>query len=131
MKRIIAAIAAIALAGPALGRPNPTPKPSGIVIHLFGPNSITSHVLPSFAASRPTTAPGVPAPGAPSTTGPQGIGSAPYTTAASAAAGAQPTDASPTMGDVLHQMFVTGDPDHPGSSMVPGRAADQPHVYGQ
>ena len=28
----------------AEARPDPAPKPSGIVIHLFGPNSVTTHL---------------------------------------------------------------------------------------
>jgi len=72
----------------AQARQDPTPPPSGIVVHLFGPGSITSAVIPE------TASPGVPA-------------------------------AEPSTGDILHQMFVTGDPDaKPGSTFPKGRAGD-------
>ena len=34
-------------AGAAQARLNPTPPPSGIVVHLFGQNSVASHILPT------------------------------------------------------------------------------------
>jgi len=104
MPRLLTATLALALGGslataPAYARMVPNPPPSGIVIHLFGPNSVTSHILP--------TAPSAQTPGAaPTANGTQAAGP-------STAAGSGPTPApapGPTWGDVAHQMFVTGDP---------------------
>jgi hypothetical protein len=44
--------------------------------------------------------------------------------AASATAPQVDTD-NPTIGSVLHQMFVVGDPDHPSTPSI-GRANDRP-----
>ncbi len=68
---------------------NAPPKPSGKVIHLFGPDSVMGNILP--------TGPGA----APASEGASTAGAPP--------AGA-PSYPEPTMGDVLHQMFITGDP---------------------
>ncbi len=85
--KILFAVMLVNLAAlPALARQTPTPPPSGVVIHLFGPNSVTSQILPGAAASSP---------GGTTQTG----------TAANAQAAPEPT-----FGDVFHQMFVTGDP---------------------
>lgn len=75
---------------PAQARVDPTPPPSGIVVHLFGPDSVMSNVMPAGSAA--------PAPGVGAASG----GTAP--------AAAYP---EPTLGGVLHQMFVTGDPNDP------------------
>jgi hypothetical protein len=100
---VLLAVVALALCGgSAHARQMPNPPPSGIVVHLFGPDSITSHVLPEAA----------PAPQASATAAGQPAASAP-------ASGAYP---EPSMGDVLHQMFVTGDPDaKPGDALARGR----------
>jgi hypothetical protein len=74
----------------AEARQQPTPPSSGIVVHLFGPSSVMSNMLPTTA--RPDSA------------------------AAATPAGAAPSNAGyaePSMGDVMHQMFVTGDPNAP------------------
>ncbi|OYV31524.1 MAG: hypothetical protein B7Z81_13635 [Acidocella sp. 20-61-6] len=86
------------LGGAALAGPQPNPPPSGVVVHLFGQNSVMSNVLPTSAA----TALGVPAGTAGSSTG------APA--------------AEPTLGDIAHQMFVVGDPAHPPKP-APGKTA--------
>lgn len=93
-----AAIAFLTLSRAAEARPAPEPKPSGIVIHLFGPDSVTAHVL----STEPAPAGGT------------------MTKPASAAQ-------DPSFGSVLHQMFVTGDPaQKPGAAFAKGRASDQP-----
>jgi hypothetical protein len=72
----------------AEARPEPPPEPSGTVIHLFGPNSVTAHLLPAEPAGAAQT---------------------------------------PSVGAILHQMFVTGDPaQKPGAALGKGRAADRP-----
>jgi len=96
---IMAGCFGLLAAQPAAARQNPTPPPSGIVIHLFGQDSVMSNVLPDMAspaAPTPTSAGNVVAPGA----------SAPGAAQSS-------NDVEPTLGDVLHQMFVTGDPNDP------------------
>jgi hypothetical protein len=91
----------------ALAHQDPPPPPSGIVIHLFGPDSGSSHILP--------TAP--PPPG----------GVAPASGAVRAPAAASENYPEPSWGDVLHQMFVTGDPDQlPGQALSAGRASKPP-----
>ncbi len=81
----------------------PNPPPSGIVVHLFGPGSVTSNILPEASPS-PAPAGSPPQAGAPA---------------------AQPASdgyVEPSLHDVLHQMFVTGDPDaKPGAALAPGR----------
>lgn len=77
----------------AQARLDPEPPPSGIVIHLFGQNSVMSNILPTAPSAEAATAPGSPPP----------------------APGLAPSanDQQPSMHDILHQMFVTGDPDAP------------------
>ncbi len=77
----------------ALARQNPEPPPSGVVVHLFGPDSVMSHVLPAA----PGTAQAAPVAGTDS-----GAADAPHG-----------NDDVPSMGNILHQMFVTGDPNAP------------------
>lgn len=94
---------ALGLAIPAFARQPPTPPPSGIVIHLFGPNSITSNILP--------TTPGSP--------GPSGSGTA----AGGSGTAANGATDSPSWSSIAHQMFVTGDPAQEGANALPkGRA---------
>jgi hypothetical protein len=104
---------------------NPTPPPSGIVVHLFGPDSIMSHVAPGL--------PGETAPAAPA---PSGGGSAAVQQPAGQSAGGQMSAAAPgasqaanadepTWGGVLHTMFVTGDPNDPNKPST-GRTAERP-----
>jgi hypothetical protein len=88
----------LAAAPLALARQNPEPPPSGEVVHLFGPDSVISHVLPTTPGTGTTATP----------------------------AGAQPsTYDEPAMGDILHQMFVTGDPNAPSLPSA-GRNLERP-----
>ncbi len=82
----------------AQARLQPTPPPSGIVVHLFGPDSVLQGVAPALASAPGSTHPGA-APG-----------------------GATP--AEPSWGYVLHQMFVTGDPDS-SNQPAPGKIGHQ------
>jgi hypothetical protein len=41
------ALASLALSQGAQARPDPAPKPSGVVVHLFGPDSVATHFLPT------------------------------------------------------------------------------------
>ena len=82
--------------------PQPNPPPSGVVVHLFGQDSVMSNILPTSAA----TALGVPA------------GSTATATSGGAAA------AEPTLGDIAHQMFVVGDPENP-TKPAPGKTAQR------
>jgi hypothetical protein len=100
-------------AAPAYASVEPTPPPSGIVYHLFGPNSITSHILPSGPS-----APAPPGGAAPAAAGTASSGVQPAGTTAPASPG-------PSWGDVAHQMFVTGDPAQEGAPQIPkGRAGE-------
>jgi hypothetical protein len=106
----------IAPATTVLAKPQPTPTPSGIVVHLFGPDSITSNILP--AAPGQNYSPARTATGT-ATGAPPGAGQP-------AASAAQATDyPEPSWHDVLHQMFITGDPENP-PKLAPGRAAERP-----
>lgn len=107
-------IAATCWACLAEARPDPTPPPSGIVIHLFGPDSITSNLLPSGGTE--TTAQGS------KTEGTQG--SAPAGSAQGTGPATQST--GPSMHSILHEMFVTGDP-----NMTPGQALSKGRTGGQ
>jgi hypothetical protein len=111
-------ILAAGLAVPALARQNPPPPPSGIVIHLFGPDSITSKILPTAPAA---SAPAAPAPAAPVASMAGGAVMAPAPQAAAA-----PAYQAPSLHDVLRQMFITGDPDQKtGQDLAPGRTAER------
>jgi hypothetical protein len=118
MKRILLAAFLILAAGPALasGRNAQLPS-SGVVIHLFGPDGVWSNVLPTAPA--PSNAPAGAAPSAASPANPHAASgvTAPIGAATPAPAAAYP---EPTLGTVLHQMFITGDPDR-GSGFSPGR----------
>ncbi len=121
----------------AQARSNPEPRPSGIVVHLFGPDSIMSHLVPGLpgetpapaaapapaanAAPQPGAQPGAAQSGAAQSGGAQSQAQ-PIATATPAAAAAPANDDVPSLGAVLHQMFVVGDPEHP-SQPSPGRAA--------
>ena len=84
------------LATPAVARQMPEPPPSGVVVHLFGPGSVASNILPSLAPSAPATP------------------------------GAAPAVVEPSANDVLHQMFITGDPSEPASAKLPkGRPGEE------
>ncbi len=108
----------------AQARSNPEPKPSGIVVHLFGPDSIMSHLVPGLPGETPSPAP-APAPAAASQPG-AAQSQTQTITAAAPAAPAPVNDDTPSLGAVLHQMFVVGDPEHP-SQPSPGRTARHPN----
>lgn len=74
----------------ATARQEPSPPPSGVVIHLFGQDSVLSNVIPTAPA-----------------------GGAKAAGAASGGVAAPPAYREPTTGQVLHEMFVTGDPNDP------------------
>jgi hypothetical protein len=88
----------------AAARPQPAPPPSGIVVHLFGPDSVASNFLPADGSGN--TAQGSKAEGAQAGGGAQGTG--------------------PTMHGILHEMFVTGDP-----NMTPGQALSKGKTGGE
>lgn len=94
MKTILFAGLISLAAFPALAEKNPQPKPSGIVIHVFGPQMLTI----SAAQDKSGTA------------------------STSQAPGASPESIS--LGQAMHEMFVTGDPAQDGKPHFPrGRAA--------
>jgi hypothetical protein len=100
--------------GAAWARNDPTPPPSGIVIHVFGPDSLMSNVLPNDTAGGAGGA--KPAAGGTSMAGGSVTGTA-----------AEQNYPEPTMNEVLHQMFVTGDPDQkPGAALATGRTGTHP-----
>jgi hypothetical protein len=86
---------------PAFAHQDPSPRPSGVVIHLFGPNSVTSGMLPTVSEPHATAQAGGGSKSAPA-------GDTGYVT--------------PNMHDILHQMFITGDPNQkPGAGLAKGR----------
>ncbi|OYV40669.1 MAG: hypothetical protein B7Z80_03915 [Rhodospirillales bacterium 20-64-7] len=85
-------IASLGLVGHAWARPQPAPKPSGIVVHLFGPDSVASNILPAAP--------------------PAGAGAAAANAVAARPEAAAP---APSGGEILHQLFVTGAPDRPSA----------------
>ncbi len=109
--RILGLALSLAAGLPAMAtaRQDPTPPPSGIVVHLFGQDSVMSNVLPTAPAGAQIAAPEgaqITAPaGAQGTTGQAGT--------ASGGVAAEPAYVEPTTGEILHQMVVTGDPDDP------------------
>jgi hypothetical protein len=116
----------LASAGIAQASRDPTPPPSGIVIHLFGPNSVMSNVMPDLPGE--TAKPPAAAPGQTAGTASGGTAGAP-TTAAQASgvetsAPSTATSNNPSWHDILHQLFVTGDPNAP-NRLAPGRAAER------
>lgn len=98
--RTLAALALGLAAAPACARQLPNPPPSGIVIHLFGPNSVTSHIMPAT----PQAAPGTTRAATPTSSEPTA---------------ATPAAPSPTFGDIAHQLFVTGNPAQEGPAALP------------
>ena len=107
MTRLSAALFAALLlpAGPALARESMTPPSSGITVHLFGPNSVLNHVLPGG---------GTPAAGSAANTG------------SAATDASTPAGGGGNLGAVLHEMFVTGDPNVPSSARLSkGRTGEQ------
>lgn len=88
----------LASAGIANAERNPTPPPSGVVVHLFGPHGIMTPILPGDDTKHPNEG--------------QSGGSAPGSSAAGSANALQSSD-DPDIHAILHQMFVTGDPNDP------------------
>jgi len=115
MQRILLTAFLVLGAGPALasGRNAQLPS-SGIVIHLFGPNAgIPEQATPALAKPAAPAVPApvhsVPAPGA-------SVSAVP-----APASAVTPSDyPEPQLGTILHQMFITGDPDR-GSGFSTGR----------
>jgi len=101
----------------ALASRNPQPPPSGIVVHLFGPDSVLGNMAPATPA-RPVS----------SVAGAVPTGAAHDGAVVSAPGGSVAADPSdPSIHDILRQMFVTGNPDQkPGAMLATGRAADRP-----
>lgn len=86
-------VAALCGAGAAQARQPPNPPPSGQVVHLFGPGSLAGQFLPGGNAATP------------------------------AGTGGGNAYVEPSTGEILHQMFVTGDPGQkPGQAISPGRS---------
>lgn len=96
---MLGCVLALSLAAPAFARMEPTPPPSGIVVHLFGPDSVTSHILPGAKGSSGTDT---------ATDGKTGTSGGEAATQAPA----------PTVHDILHQMFVVGDPSQEGAAAL-------------
>ena len=91
-------------AGGAIARQDPVVQPSGEVIHLFGPNSVFNNLMPSPAG-------GGAAPAANNT-------ATPGASAPTNAIAGTPASASSNGGGLLHEMFVTGDPNVPASERL-------------
>lgn len=126
---VLSAALLCGIAGGAEARQDPAPKPSGIVVHLFGPDSIMSKITPDLPGETPQPATAQTGTAQP-TAGQPGagqLGGGEVTTASVTAANASQPDESdsPSLGAVLHQMFVVGDPGHPNTPSV-GRIADRP-----
>ncbi len=91
----------LASAGIAHATRNPTPPPSGIVVHLFGPHGIMTPILPGEDTAH----------GTPGQSGQAAAGGA--TASATGSGNSLQTSDDPSLHDILHQMFVTGDPNDP------------------
>ena len=115
--RTLAALALGLAAAPTYAREAPNPPPSGIVIHLFGPNSVSSHFLPTGPEAQSGNA-------ASTATERQSTSGTPGATPANGQAAAP--ESGPSWGDIAHQMFVTGDPSQEGAAALPkGKAGNQ------
>lgn len=124
---ILPAVLFCCVASGAQASRNPTPPPSGIVVHLFGPDSIMSHVAPGLPGE---TAPAASGGGSAAVQRPAGQSAggqvSPAAPGAAAPGASQAANADePTWGDVLHTMFVTGDPNDPNKPSA-GRTAERP-----
>ncbi|MDD2795046.1 hypothetical protein [Acidocella sp.] len=97
INKLFIILSALCSVGAAQARQPPNPPPSGEVVHLFGPGSVASQFLPSGnAAASPT----------------------------GGAAGSAYVE--PSAGEILHQMFVTGDPGQkPGQAISQGRTKNR------
>jgi hypothetical protein len=113
MLRVLLAGFLVLDASAALAAPRTAPPPpSGVVVHLFGPQGVWADLAPVVGGT----------PAAPMAAA---QGAAVASTAASAPASPAPAAApasypEPTLGAVLHQMFVTGDP-NAGPGFAQGR----------
>jgi hypothetical protein len=103
-------------AGAALARPDHPGPDSGVVVHLFGPQSVFKKIgnaaEPGHGQTAPASAANAPAPA---------NGNAQATPSVTAA----DNTGSGDMGSVLHQMFVTGDGSPAAARLSHGRAARQ------
>lgn len=117
MKTLTLACLASLIALPAMAERNPPPKPSGVTIHLFGPEFITG--TGSAPASSSGGAPATPSSGDQGVTMngspaplPAGSASSKSASGDSSASGPlmPPAQPEPTLSQVLHEMFVTGAP---------------------
>jgi len=111
MLRILLAGLLVFGAGQALAAPRTAqPPPSGVVVHLFGPQGVWANVAPMVGGTQEAPVAAAPA-GGPPTSEPATVASSAAPTPESAApAPAAASYPEPTLGAVLHQMFVTGDP---------------------
>jgi len=101
-------------AAPALAAPRTAPpQPSGEVVHLFGPQGVWANLAPVVGGTPAAPAPAAAQAGAGAAVASSAAPGPASSTPSPAPAGAAPAAASypePTLGAVLHQMFVTGDP---------------------
>jgi hypothetical protein len=114
---VVLLAAALLPAGEALARPDHPGPDSGVVVHLFGPQSVFKKIGNAAEPSHGQTAP-VPAANA----------AAPASGSAQAAPSATAADnntGNGDMGGLLHQMFVTGDGRPAATRLSHGRAAGQ------
>jgi hypothetical protein len=108
MLRILLTVFFVSAAVPALAAPRTAPPPpSGEVIHLFGPQGVLTNAIPLPGITPPAAPPAGPS-GAPGTVA-SATPAPPAATTAATPAAAQ-SYPEPTLGAVLHQMFITGDP---------------------
>ncbi len=112
------AVAAVFLAsaGIAHATRNPTPPPSGVVVHLFGPHGIMTPILPGDDTKHSTQ----------DQNGTQGA-TAGATAGTPDSANSLQTSDDPSLHDILHQMFVTGDPNDPNKP-AGGRPGERQNV---
>lgn len=119
MKLILCTALVGLIALPAMAEKNPQPKPSGITIHLFGPELITT----SNSSANPSSPAAPSLPNAVKNSG----GFAQSPASPSQPQPAATTYSEPSLGQVLHEMFVTGDPAQDGKpSFSKGRQASSP-----
>jgi hypothetical protein len=119
---ILPAVLFCCMAPGAQAARNPTPPPSGIVVHLFGPDSIMSHVAPGLPGE---TAPAQTGGGSAAVQQPAGQSAGGQVSAGAPGASQAANGDEPTWGGVLHTMFVTGDPNDPNKPST-GRTAERP-----
>ncbi len=110
----------LASAGIAHATRNPTPPPSGIVVHLFGPHGVMTPILPGDDTRHGT-------PGQNGGQAPAAGSATDSTAAATDSANSLQTSDDPSLHDILHQMFVTGDPNDPNKPAT-GRPGERQAV---